>query len=250
MIPVDTSAAPQSAAPLVVFEGIDGSGKGTQAAALQAFLNHAGVSAGLISFPRYRSTFFGQRVGEFLNGDFGSLDQLDPFLISLLYAGDRFESKGDLQEVRQQHQVVVLDRYVPSNVAHQSAKKSGSARQTLQEWIEHIEYRLYELPRPELIFLLDISVELSQQLIRMKQQRTYTDRVTDLQETDVAYLGEVRETYLQMARTQPGWKVISVASGLQARPIEEIHCEICLEVAKTFPQFPLSGLPRQADATI
>jgi len=228
-------SAPDRAAPLIVFEGIDGSGKGTQAAALHAHLNQAGVSTGLLSFPQYQSTFFGQRIGEFLNGEFGSLEQLDPFLISLLYAGDRFESRNHLQQIRSQHAAVVLDRYVASNIAHQSAKRTEPARQTLQQWIEHIEYELYKLPRPDLVILLDIPVELSQQFIRLKQQRSYTERVTDLQEADVSYLAHVRDVYLHLAQTQPDWKVVSVSAQSFPRPIADIQAEIRMLVSEKFP---------------
>ena len=77
----------------VVIEGIDGSGKGTQTERLHERLRQAGKSAALISFPRYTETLFGRVVGEFLNGRFGDLEQVDPFLAALLYAGDRYESR-------------------------------------------------------------------------------------------------------------------------------------------------------------
>ncbi|WP_437230788.1 dTMP kinase [Planctomicrobium sp. SH661] len=213
-------------APLVVLEGIDGSGKGTQAALLHSRFKESGRPAQLLSFPRYQSTFFGHRIGEFLNGDFGTLDQLDPFLVSLLYAGDRFESRDTLHQARQGQDVVVLDRYVPSNIAHQSAKKSGEARVQLQQWIEQIEYGIYQMPRPDLVVLLDLPVEVSQQLILMKQRRSYTEQATDLQEADVDYLDHVRNVYLHLARSSPGWKIVSVTDGDRIRTIEEISEEI------------------------
>src|SRR5579872_3745025 len=110
---------------LIDIEGIDGSGKGTQARLLTDRLLASGVSATLVSFPRYDATLFGKAVGEFLNGEFGSLDTVHPFLVSLLFAGDRFESKAYLLEAMRTSQIVVLDRYVPSNVAHQAAKLDG-----------------------------------------------------------------------------------------------------------------------------
>ena len=78
---------------LIAIEGIDGSGKGTQAAILVDRLRAAGRRCELLSFPRYRETKFGSKIGDFLNGRFGQLDQVSPFLVSLLFAGDRFESK-------------------------------------------------------------------------------------------------------------------------------------------------------------
>ena len=103
---------------LIAIEGIDGSGKGTQAQRLAQSLEAGGESVRLLSFPRYEQTAFGRRIGHFLNGRYGQLDQVDPLLVSLLYAGDRFESKGVLLDAIAGCDVVVLDRYVPSNIAH------------------------------------------------------------------------------------------------------------------------------------
>jgi dTMP kinase len=215
-----TTAA--TTAPLIVLEGIDGAGKGTQAAILTERLQHAGYCSALLGFPRYQSTFFGARIGEFLDGQFGSLDQLDPFLISLLYAGDRFESRTVLETERGVADVVVLDRYVSSNIAHQSAKLSVPRRAQLRQWIEHIEYGIFALPRPQLTVLLDIPVSASQELIRRKQKRSYTDQQTDLQEADTHYLGCVRDVYLSLAQTEPGWSVIPVVEGAQIRTVEAV----------------------------
>src|SRR3712207_3314277 len=107
---------------LIAIEGIDGSGKGTQARLLRERCRAAGLSAALISFPRYAETRFGRAVGKFLNGRFGTLDQVSPFLAALLYAGDRFESRTLLRESLFANDVVVLNRYVASNVAHQGSK--------------------------------------------------------------------------------------------------------------------------------
>jgi len=216
----------KNTAPLIVLEGIDGSGKGTQAARLHERFTKSGRQSSLLSFPRYQSTFFGARVGDFLNGKFGTLDQLSPFLVSLLYAGDRFESKAPLNQARSQSEVVVLDRYVPSNIAHQSAKASPEERQQLTDWIEQVEYTIFELPQPELVILLDIPVSVSQELIRRKNPRSYTDQATDLQESDTTYLSAVRQVYLSLAEKSPHWKVVPVTEQGELRSIEEISDEI------------------------
>lgn len=213
-------------APLIVLEGIDGSGKGTQSARLVDRLIRHGLRAALLSFPRYQATFFGARIGEFLDGQFGPLEQLDPFLISLLYAGDRFESRQTLLDARSRSDIVVLDRYVPSNIAHQSAKREGPQRDQLRSWIEQLEYEIFELPRPNLVVLLDIPVEASQQLIRKKSRRTYTDQATDLQEADTKYLQRVREVYLTLAANASGWAVVPVTSDESIRPVEDVEEEV------------------------
>ena len=211
---------------LVAIEGIDGSGKGTQAKRLHERLRAEGVRAALIGFPRYSETLFGRAIGDFLNGRFGALDQVDPLLVSLLYAGDRLESRELLRRALADNEVVVLDRYVPSNLAHQGAKRSGAERQRLIEWIEQVEYGIYHLPRADLVILLDVPVETAVRLIGHKQKRDYTDRAADLQEADGTYLAEVRDVYLELSRSRPEWQRLECVRGGELRSVEEIGEEI------------------------
>jgi dTMP kinase len=211
---------------LVAIEGIDGSGKGTQARLLVQCLEKEGVRTALLSFPRYDATFFGRAVGEYLNGAFGSLDQVHPFFSSLLFAGDRFESRSLLLETRSANDLVVLDRYVASNIAHQAARLEGAARERLVRAIEHLEFGVYQLPRPDLVVLLDLSVECAQQFIATKPARSYTVRSADIQEADADYLARVRELYLDLAQREANWAVLSCERQGSVRPVDEIAEEI------------------------
>jgi dTMP kinase len=213
-------------AQLIAIEGIDGSGKGTQAARLRDRLNDSGVKTALISFPRYEATSFGRAVGQFLNGRFGALDEVSPFLVSLLYAGDRFESRQFLLDALSTNDVVVLDRYVASNMAHQGAKATGPKRRELIDWVCRVEYEIYALPHPDLNVLLDLPADRAQQLIAKKSARTYTDKPADLQEADGSYLARVRETYHEIAATEPNWQRIDCTAGERIRKIEEIGEEL------------------------
>ena len=211
---------------LVNIEGIDGSGKGTQAARLQARLVAQGCRTQLVSFPRYRETNFGHKVADFLNGRFGQLNEVNPFLASLLYAGDRFESKAWLTDAIEHHDVVIFDRYVASNMAHQASKLDGAERAELIAWIQQLEFGVYELPRPDLSVLLDIPPQVAQQLIARKAPRDYTEQAADLQESDSTHLERTRQVYLELARTQPGWKRVSCVQEGQLRTADEIEAEI------------------------
>lgn len=211
---------------LVALEGIDGSGKGTQAGRLADRLNDAGVRTALISFPRYDATSFGKAVGDYLNGRFGALDQVSPFLVSLLYAGDRFESRGFLRQALEQNQVVLLDRYVASNIAHQAAKAPPAERDELIAWIERIEYDIYELPRADLTALLDVPADEAQRRIAHKRRRSYTDKTADLQEADGRYLEQVRAVYRQLAADRPHWHTVEARAGGPFRSPDEIAEEL------------------------
>ena len=141
---------------LIAIEGIDGSGKGTQSRLLVDHLATQGLSVALLSFPRYTETMFGRAVGQFLNGRFGALDDVSPWLVSLLYAGDRFESRDILLQALDTHNVVILDRYVASNIAHQGAKVATNERDEIIQWIEEVEFRVFGLPRADANVLLDL----------------------------------------------------------------------------------------------
>ncbi len=194
---------------LIAIEGIDGSGKGTQAARLAEALRSSGYRVDQIGFPRYEETFFGQRIGDFLNGRFGPLGTAHPFLVSLLFAGDRFESRERLLSAIDGHDYVILDRYVASNIAHQTATCSPEEAQVQQEWIEHLEFELYRLPRPDQVLVLDIPATTSAELIARKSPRSYTEATRDLQESDIGYQEAVRRRYLQLGGDDPAWKIVS-----------------------------------------
>jgi dTMP kinase len=211
---------------LIAIEGIDGSGKGTQAARLVAALQKRGRHVQLISFPRYRDTFFGARIGDFLNGRFGGLDEVHPFLAATLFAGDRLESRQLLEDGLARNDVVVLDRYVASNIAHQASKRVGAERQQLLEWIEKLEFEVNRLPKPDLVVLLDLPATEAQRLIARKAARSYTEKEADLQEADAVYLEEVRQVYLQLAARASGWSVISVVDESGIRMMDAITSDI------------------------
>jgi len=210
---------------LIAIEGIDGSGKGTQAARLHTYLQSIGRRSALLSFPRYQQTSFGEKVGDFLNGRFGSLDSVHPLLVSLLFAGDRFESRELIHQAMAENEVVICDRYVASNVAHQGAKVVAEERLELIRWIQNLEYSIYQLPKAHLTLFLDLPVEKAQELIAAKSRRNYTDRAADLQEADADYLRRVREVYIELSNG-PQWTRIACMNDGQVRTVEQIASDI------------------------
>ena len=195
-------------ATLIAIEGIDGAGKGTHAGRLVSSLRDSGLNFDTLQFPRYSATTFGSAIGDFLNGRFGALNEVHPQLAAVLYAGDRFESRTVLMRMMEENDVVVLDRFVGSNLAHQSAKLEGDARAALIEWIEKIEFEVFALPRPVLTILIDMSSQMSRELVSRKAARDYTTQEADLQESDLPYLEKVRRCYLALAHSRPDWRTI------------------------------------------
>ena len=145
----------------------------------------------------------------------------------MLYAGDRFESKTVLQQAIDQHEVVVLDRFTGSNLAHQAAKLDGDERLELMKWIDHVEHVVFGLPRPDLNILIDISSDWSRELVGRKGERDYTDAEADIQESNLPYLERVRACYLAIAAKRDDWCIVeSLDSGGELRSISDINNEL------------------------
>jgi dTMP kinase len=211
---------------VVAIEGIDGSGKGTQASRLCETLTREGLSCGLIAFPRYSETAFGRTIARYLNGEFGDLQVAGPHFAALLYAGDRFESLPLIDRERSTRQLVIFDRYVPSNLAHQAAKLSQSERDSFITWVEAIEYGVYHLPRPDRVIFLDMPVATAQELIARKPSRGYTAKVADLHEGNSSYLAETAKVYRQLAACDSTWRVIQCTYEDRLRTADEVAVEI------------------------
>src|SRR5947209_9110110 len=110
-------------------------------------------------------------VGQFLNGDLGSLENVDPHFTTLLYAGDRFEAKPKLEPALNNGQIVLVDRYIGSNFAHQTARAPVEKRAAFRRWIEHPQYGLYGLPREDLILHLRTPRRKAQSSVARKSSR-------------------------------------------------------------------------------
>ena len=172
---------------LIVLEGIDGSGKRTQMDLLLRELAAQGQDVLALSFPRYDS-FFGKLVGRYLNGEFGTLREVNPHFAAMLYAGDRFQAKGEIEEALAAGKMVVSDRYIASNLAHQTARVDPAGREEFLAWIKHVEYALYGLPVEDLVIYLRVLPAEAHRLIAQIPERAYTSSRRDLQEADLRHL--------------------------------------------------------------
>lgn len=216
---------------LLAFEGIDGSGKGTQAGRLAETAAAAGFRVASFSFPRYDDNPFSAAVAAYLNGDLGGLDEVHPQLSALLYACDRFHARPELVAALAGNDLVVCDRYVPSNMAHQGAKLEGEARAQLLEWLDTVEYGEFALPRPGLVVLLDAPAALARELVGRKGARAYTTLVADIHESDTGHGDASRAIYLELAQ-RDGWLVVPASTPEGAlRDVDEIATEIWRAIA-------------------
>lgn len=214
----------------IVLEGIDGSGKRTQLEALSLALARRGIACSRISFPNY-SGFFGKLVARYLNCEFGSLAQVDPHFSALLYAGDRLESKPLIESTLASGKMLLADRYIGSNLAHQGARVPPDKRGEFLAWLKELEYGIYALPPEDLVIYLRVPVAQAHRLVGQKAERDYTKLRHDLHESDFVHLKTAAEVYDELA-SQPHWlrtDCFDDASCL-LRPPAEIHEEILAAV--------------------
>jgi dTMP kinase len=208
---------------LIAIEGIDGSGKRTQLDLLASELDARGLHTFRISFPRYES-FYGKLVGRYLNGEFGALDVVDPHLSALLYAGDRLEAKPEIGAALSDGKIVLADRYIGSNMAHQSARVPPEQREEFFAWLKKLEYGLYALPVEDLVVYLRVPVQEAHRLVGLKSARAYTSLKRDIQEADIKHLEQTAIIYDRLA-TEANWVRIDCFSKVSSvlLPPEEIH---------------------------
>jgi dTMP kinase len=219
---------------LIVFEGIDGSGKATQTHLLRDYLRERSVPCSLFSFPCYDG-LYGHLVARYLNGEFGDVFEVSPYLAALPYAGDRLEHRDLLRERLRAGEIVLIDRYVASNMAHQGAKLPVELRADFVRWIDDLEYRVHGVPREHLVFYCRIPVSMAQQLVDKKDARRYTAHRRDIHEKNTAYLRDVCTQYEWLAQTHDHWESIeAVDSAGKLRSPETVHKEIVQRFEKRF----------------
>jgi dTMP kinase len=210
----------------IILEGIDGSGKRTQLELLARAFTRQGIAFSQISFPNYAG-FFGKMVAQFLNGDFGPLAEVDPHLSALLYACDRLESKAAIDTPLASGKILVADRYVASNFAHQGARVPLDKRAEFLAWLKKLEYGVHGLPVEDFVIYLRLPVAEAHRLVGRKAARDYTKLHRDLQEADLAHLEAAARIYDDLAK-QPNWLMIECvdAESHALRAPEAIHQEI------------------------
>lgn len=212
--------------PLIVIEGLDGAGKSTQMELLRRHLTERGRECAYLHFPRFDAPVYGELIARFLRGEMGAVDAVDPYLVALLFAGDRADAAPLLREWLAQGKFVLLDRYVPSNVAYQCAKLEGRERQdALRRWIVELEYGRNAVPRPDAALFLDVPFAFTERSLRAQRSgddRAYLNGREDIHEASLDFQRRVREMYLRMDREEGSPRAIdcSTPDGGMATPEE------------------------------
>lgn len=188
----------------IAIEGGDGSGKGTQTKLLVEYAKKQGIDVLQVSFPRYGnpSAYY---VEQYLNGRYGENDAIPADLSALPYALDRFGAREEIvKHLEKENSLVVADRYVASNLAHQGAKLSpAEERQSFYEHTMRTEYAILGIPKPDLNIVLLVPSAIAQNNVDKKAARSYTDRKRDILEADAGHLEKAKQNYEELCRLYP-----------------------------------------------
>ncbi len=209
---------------LIVIEGLDGSGKGTQAAELAKNLAAGGAPVRKVSFPDYASDS-SALVKMYLSGQFGKDPQdVNAYAASTFYAVDRFASfKRDWGGFYEGGGIVVADRYTTSNAVHQCSKLPQEQWDAFLAWLFDFEYHLLGIPSPDLVVYLSVDPAVSQRLMTGRYQGDESRK--DIHEGNLAYLRRSRLA-AEYCSSRLDWRQIECCRGGQMRTVEAIQADI------------------------
>ena len=209
---------------LIVLEGVDGSGKSTQYKLLRERFEAEGIAYHSVVFPRYGEES-SALIRMYLGGAFGARpEDVSACAASAFYTVDRYASyKQDWGAYYRQGGLLIADRYTTSNAVHQTSKLPREQQRAFLDWLFDFEYRKLGLPEPDRVIYLDMPTELSEQMMRHREQVTHTK--ADIHERNEAYLRACRES-AAMVVEYGGWTRIDCARDGAPRTVEDIHREV------------------------
>ncbi len=209
---------------MIVFEGIDGSGKSTQYRLLCEELERRGVPFRRLVFPQYEEES-SALIRMYLRGEFGSKPgDVNAFAASAFFAVDRYASyKKDWGAWFESGGLIVTDRYTTSNAVHQASKLPEEEREPFFRWLKDFEFDKLGLPAPDLVLFLDVTTEAAAAQRRAREAATGTE--ADIHERDRAYLEQCRAA-ANAAAGFYGWRTVNCMAGGTMRSIEEIREEL------------------------
>lgn len=194
-----------------VIEGLDGSGKSTQIKLLKKYLEENSIAYKYLHFPRPDSSFYGELVASFLRGELGDVDKVNPYLVAMIFAGDRNDAKEMIKGWIDEGYFVLLDRYVNSNVAFQCAKlNTAEEQEKLKKWIFRLEFEYNQLPVPDISVFLDVPFEFTRKMLTRERRggdRDYLQGATDIHEDSLELQQKVKNIYLSL-KGMPSYEIL------------------------------------------
>jgi dTMP kinase len=207
----------------IVIDGTDGSGKTTQFNLLADKLKTEGYQVEIADFPQYNTKSAGL-VEEYLSGKYGGADDVTPYQSSIFYAVDRFDASFKIREWLKAGKVVIANRYVSASLGHQGGKiENPLERKVFFNWLYELEYKIFNIPKPDLSLILHVEAEISQQLAANRHREDWTGKTRDIHEENLNHLKKAEEIYLEIAKSFPDFKLIKCTREGEILSREEIH---------------------------
>lgn len=210
---------------LFVIEGLDASGKETQSKLIEKRLLEKGYDVNLVAFPNYDSPAC-SLVKMYLNGEFGkNPDDVDPKISSVFYAMDRYAAfKTNLNEVYNNGEIIICDRFTTSNMLHQGCKNDDiDEKEEFLNWLLDFEYNLLKIPKPDKVFFLNVPPYISKKLMAKRRNKFTNDTQKDIHEKNDRYMNKVYDNAMYLIEHY-GWENIDcVKNESELKSIEEIN---------------------------
>lgn len=217
----------------IVIEGSDGSGKSTHFGLLKDYLEQQGKKVASYKFPQYNqpSSYFSVK---YLNGGYGDAATLGAYKPSLFYALDRFDAAASIRADLEAGKIVICDRYVGSNMAHQGQKIDNTKeRHAYFDWVYDLEFHLLGIPEPDANIVLLMPPEHAYRLMGGREKRDYTDKQHDIHEADIHHLGRAVTTYKELTERYPTFTAVPCADDKESLyTIEDIQSHIRTIIAQ------------------
>lgn len=216
---------------LIVIEGLDGSGKATQARLLADNLQKVGKRVKKVSFPDYDSPS-SALIKMYLGGEFGDKPgDVNAYAASSFFAVDRFASYKKNWQADYAEGVVIADRYTTSNAVHQCSKLAYGDWDAFLDWLFDLEYEKLGIPAPDRVIYLRVDPDISQALI-LSRYHGHAEK-KDIHEKDMEYLRRCQEAADYCAR-RLGWRIVDCCADRRMRGIEAIQDELRRHVDDLF----------------
>jgi len=190
----------------IVIDGADGSGKTIQAQLLITYLKKKNIPASYFDFPQYYASFHGDIVARFLRGEFGNMNEISPYLISLAFALDRASAKKEMDDMLKKGNIIIANRYAGSNMAHQGARIiDDKEREKYLTWVYDLEYKIHKIPKEDCVVYLHVPYTIAQTLSQQKGQRAHLKGKADIAENDIKHQAQSEQMYLSLCRKFKHW---------------------------------------------
>jgi dTMP kinase len=207
----------------IVIDGTDGSGKTTQFNLLVDKLKAQGFAVEVADFPQYNTKSAGL-VEEYLSGKYGGADDVTPYQSSIFYAVDRYDASFKIRQWLKDGKIVVANRYVSASLGHQGGKiENPLERKVFFNWLYELEYKLFNIPKPDLSLILHVEAEIAQKLAANRHREDWVGKTRDIHEENLGHLQKAEQVYLEIAKTFPDFKLIKCTREGEIMTREEIH---------------------------